>query len=213
MSFKSSVKATKVWHSLTPPKSSITNMRMLPLSQISNKNQHLLAFFDADYSDNILEYNIDNDKWCKWKKYPQEIARGMHHTSLVNKTKTSIFIFNKSGYIIEINLKNKSFNTKKFYPHIQFESSTIIGNKLHIFGRYICTDNCAHFIWDETKSKLETIKCFSQKEFNYKELEQSIIHYIPSQKSIIIIGCYHYCYDIRLIITTHSHRNKYKQLS
>ena len=101
---------THSWKSLNSLQFLLEFHESLPLLQISNCNQQLLLFPDFDYccqqserfNKNILQYNINDNSWCEWTKYPEKIRRSICHTPSINKNKATLFICNNAGHIIKL---------------------------------------------------------------------------------------------------------------
>ena len=91
---------------------------------ILNDNELLLVPFVSDKEifkqnkpktiESLYKYNILNNEWTKWFKYPSNMVSRYHTTSL-NNGKTIVYIYNERGHVIEIDLINKKFNISTNY--------------------------------------------------------------------------------------------------
>ncbi len=150
---------------------------------VLNGNEILIVPF-SDCADFLYKYNIKDNKWMKWIKYPNDL-NSKYHTVSLNEDKTILYIFNQNGNIIQVNLKTKEFiKSNKTFHNTAFASSLYIDKQFHIFGGW--QGESTHFCiyrWNEKDQTLERIPINVKKE----GLRTLATIYIPSKKSVLII--------------------------
>ena len=122
------------WKSLTVPSFQLSRIGTIG-SAIPINNQELLLFVESPVVNTVFKYNINNDTWSEWAKYPNDLKMNSH-TSAINEIKTKIYIFNSDADIIEVNLKTKLYKIFKSnsFSAIYGAASLIIDDQFYIFG-------------------------------------------------------------------------------
>ncbi len=176
------------WISLDPcpvPCRTATITMCTPLILINNNE--LLVIPCSVFTESLYKYNIKENEWKKWIKYPNDIFVDKH-TASINKYNKLLYILNRNGEIIEINLKTQKFNIScsLIIDYKIFSCSIIIDKQFHFFGQ--SRDYTSFYKWNENDKKIIKLKQFNRKlqeNFNFAST-----FYISSIQSIIIIPVY-----------------------
>ncbi len=154
---------------------------------VLNRNELLLIPTTLSFHHSLYKYNIKENEWKEWIKYPNDMFLD-RHTASINKDKKLLYILNRNGDIIEINLKTKEFNTSpKQFNDILFTYSFIIDKQFHFFGQY--GNFTSFYKWNDNDKKLIKLNNFHQdiaKKIANK-LYLALTIYISSMQSVIII--------------------------
>ena len=108
----------------------------------------------------LWKFNISQNKWIKWFKYPENYKFAWC-TSALNDDKTKLYIFGSPGYLITVNLKTGEFIESKQFHDGAYSVSLFVNGQFHVFGGWK-NENKAHYIWDEVKQDLNESHKFEE---------------------------------------------------
>ena len=176
------------WDSLQHPSfdcispSTYTNILLL------NENELLMFDGASDYKGKqyaLCKYNIKQNKWCKWLKYPQHL-RTNYATGSLNHDGSKLYIFGEAGHVFKFDLRSGQVikSIKPFHDGTHCRSLFING-EFHIFGGWMSL-NAAHFIWNEEDQDLKRIHDFDE-EIATEDLTLHSVMYLSSKNTVLIM--------------------------
>ena len=139
-------------------------------------------FFIATKKDGLYKYNVTDDEWIEWIKYPQDFISYDYGSVCMDKVNNLIYIYNDAliSSLFQINYKT---NEHKLYiqnpeTRVRYPTLLFIHGQVHLFGN-IRFGAQSHFIFDDKQGKFNKIHDFT---------EQGTIFYLSAQKRVVHSG-------------------------